>query len=142
MHSTWCWSAGLLPSKMLRLCRLGLFPLLSDHISRSDVPCQEGTLCDWQSVFPAFYVPLVLPSDHTRNISALFPFYVKVSSPRALGLHRILPGMEGRIPKAPFVKIRAPASLCLPWLPFPLSAWAVIDVPNARRDAYVLSSLD
>lgn len=92
--------------------------------------------------FPTFYVSLVLPSDHTRNISALFPFYVKVSSLRALGLQRILRGMEGRIPKAPFVKIRAPASLCLPWLPFPLSAWAVIDVPNARRDAYVLSSLD
>lgn len=91
--------------------------------------------------FPAFYVSLVLPSDHTRNIS-LFPFYVKVSSPRALGLQRILRGMEGRIPKAPFVKIMAPASLCLPWLPFPLSAWAVIDVPNARRDAYVLSSRD
>lgn len=51
--------------------------------------CMTGSLS-----ICVFYVSLVLPSDHTRSSSALF--YVKVSSPRALGLQCILnPGHGG-----------------------------------------------
>lgn len=88
-----------------------------------------------------FYVSLVLPSDHTRSSSALF--YVKVSSPRALGLQCILnPGHGGAHSRSSLCKDKGACKPLPSLAPFPLSGWAVIDVPNARRDAYVLSSLD